>query len=108
MELAKCFQEANQKIESLLRQEVNKRIGGDVQQVQTFDVQKDALKFRHLLLLLWILSYRFQDKSFRVVVNAVTCEVQGERPWSVVKLALAGVAGLVVFFVLYKMGLLDR
>ena len=39
------------------------------------------------LLPLWLLSYRHGDKVFQVVVNAQTGEVQGERPYSAIKIA---------------------
>ncbi|MBW3543280.1 MAG: hypothetical protein KY476_23745 [Planctomycetes bacterium] len=45
------------------------------------------------------------DRPYQVMVNATTGEVQGERPWSWVKIALAilcalAVAGIVGFFAL--------
>jgi predicted RNA-binding Zn-ribbon protein involved in translation (DUF1610 family) len=108
LELKQCFDEANQKMETLLRQEVLDKIGGDVQRIHSLQVHKDALKFKHLLLPLWIMTYRYQNKSFRIIVNAVTGEVQGDRPWSVVKiLAAAFLAGLVAIL-LQRFGLLDE
>jgi hypothetical protein len=38
---------------------------------------------------MWICSYRFKDRVFRFLVNARTGEVQGQRPWSWVKIGLA-------------------
>ena len=37
----------------------------------------------------WVCSYRFRDKVYRFVVNARTGEVQGERPWSWIKITVA-------------------
>ena len=54
------------------------------------------MTFKHLLLPMWMLAYRFKGKTFQVVVNAVTAEVQGDRPWSWIKIALAAVAAAVV------------
>ena len=53
--------------------------------------------FKHLLLPLWISSFRYGDRVFRVLVNARTGEVQGERPWSVPKILLLilGIAAVV-------------
>jgi hypothetical protein len=48
------------------------------------------------LLPVWMLAYRYKGKSYQVVVNAATGEVQGDRPWSAWKIALAVIAGLVV------------
>jgi hypothetical protein len=72
--------------------------------VHSIETQWPALACKHVLLPVWLLSYRFRDKPYRVVVNAATGEVQGERPWSVAKillliLALAAAGGLVALLV---------
>ena len=41
-------------------------------------------------------AYRFRDKIFRILINARTGEVQGERPYSAWKIAAAVVLGLVI------------
>ena len=41
-----------------------------------------------MLLPLWICSYRYKRKIYRFLVNARTGEVQGQRPWSWVKITL--------------------
>ena len=56
--------------------------------------------FRHLLLPVWIGAYRFQDKVYQLVVNARTGEVQGERPYSAIKIVLLVVMVLAVILVL--------
>lgn len=71
-------------------------IGGDHQRVSSSTSQYDNVTFKHVLLPLWISAYRYQDKSYRFLVNARTGEVQGERPWSWVKIGLAITAGVAV------------
>jgi hypothetical protein len=44
--------------------------------------------FKHTLLPVWISAYRFHDRTFRFLVNARTGEVQGERPYSWIKITL--------------------
>ena len=61
-----------------------------------FDTQYSALTYKHVLLPVWILAYRYGDKPYRVVVNAVTGQVNGERPWSIPKILAAVFFGLVV------------
>ena len=51
--------------------------------------------FKHALLPVWISAYRFHDRTFRFLVNARTGEVQGERPYSWVKITLAVLAAIV-------------
>jgi len=44
---------------------------------------------------LWTAGFQFRDKTYRFVVNGRTGKVRGERPYSAVKIALAGIAGLI-------------
>ena len=52
--------------------------------------------FKHVLLPVWMAAYKFQDRSFRFVVNGQTGKVQGERPWSKWKIAFAVLAALIL------------
>ena len=95
---------AKPRIDAAIETEVRWRIGGDVQRIHSIHTRYEALTFKHLLLPVWLLAYRYHEKSYRVVVNATTGEVQGERPWSWVKITLAALAAAVliatvVFFV---------
>ena len=71
-----------------------------VSSVETTDTEYRSLTFKHVLFPVWISAYRYRGKIFRLLVNARTGEVQGERPWSVMKfvvlgLAIAAAAGLI-------------
>ncbi|NOX58235.1 MAG: hypothetical protein GXP29_05175 [Planctomycetes bacterium] len=57
---------------------------------------RSAKQRHHLLLAVWMMEYRYANKAYQVVVNAATAEVQGDRPYSAVKIAFAVVCGLVV------------
>ena len=83
-------------METQISRDVRSDIGGDVQQVHSIDTRYDALTYKHLLLPLWLLAYRYSETTYQVMVNAQTGEVQGERPWSWIKITLTTVAGLVV------------
>jgi len=63
-------------------------IGGDLQQVHSTDTQYSHVTFKHILLPIWISSYRYNNKLYRFLVNARTGEIHGERPWSAIKIAL--------------------
>ncbi len=96
IELEESFGKAKQRIETTLTSDVKKRIGGDEQRVHSMDVNYSALTYKHVLLPVWILAYRYADKTYRVVVNAMTGQVSGERPYSPIKIALAVIAGVAV------------
>jgi hypothetical protein len=98
-----CFGLAKERIEDELRSDVRQRIGGDEQRVHSQDTQYSALTYKHVLLPVWILAYRYGDKPYRVVVNAVTGQVHGERPWSIPKIVAAVVFALIVVAIFASM-----
>lgn len=103
VELDAGFREARERIEQAIDREVRERIGGDKQRVHSVDTHYDAITYKHLLLPTWLLAYRFHDKPYQVMINAGTGAVQGERPYSWVKISLAvisvlAIAGAIAFF----------
>jgi hypothetical protein len=81
-----CFGCAKQRITEQIEADVRRRIGGDAQRVDSIETAWPALTYKHVLLPVWMASYRFREKPYRIVVNAATGEVQGERPWSAWKI----------------------
>jgi hypothetical protein len=83
------FAAGQRRIQAACEDESRGKIGGDEQRLSSCEVQYSALTYKHLLLPVWMLTYRFHGKPYQVVVNAGTGHVQGERPWSVVKIVFA-------------------
>ncbi|NIZ14474.1 hypothetical protein HCZ87_13905, partial [Phaeobacter sp. HF9A] len=52
--------------------------------------------FKHILLPVWMAAYKYRGKSYRFVINGQSGRVQGERPYSVWKIAFAVLAALIV------------
>ncbi|MBL8843557.1 MAG: hypothetical protein JNL90_18700 [Planctomycetes bacterium] len=100
--LADCFSGAKKRMEAAIEADVRSRIGGDVQRIFSLSTGWSALSYKHLLLPVWMASYRFREKNYRIVVNAATGEVQGERPWSAAKIAalVVGILAVVAAIVL--------
>jgi rubrerythrin len=96
IELDGGFREAKGRVESALESDVRSRIGGDTQRVHSIRTNYSAISFKHLLLPVWLLAYRYNEKIYQVMINAGTGEVQGERPYSWVKITLTVLAGLAV------------
>lgn len=82
------FKEAESRIESAIRSDVRYRIGGDVQRIHRISTTYGAMTYKHVLLPVWLLAYKYGEKSYQVVVNAATGEVQGQRPYSWIKITL--------------------
>jgi predicted RNA-binding Zn-ribbon protein involved in translation (DUF1610 family) len=90
------LKEARVRAEAALNADVHKRIGGDEQQIDKIQTQYNAVTYKHLLLPLWLLVYRYNNRIYRLAVNGGTGEVQGERPYSVWKIFFAVMLGLLI------------
>jgi len=92
--LEEGFGVAANRMQPQIRETVCHDIGGDHQRVHSMDVAYPEITFKHILLPVWVSSYRHRNRLYRIMVNAITGEVQGERPYSVVKILLAVLGGL--------------
>jgi len=95
------FESARSLMDDAIRDLVRRDIGGDRQTIDAMETQYSRLTFKHVLLPVWISSYRFAGTVYRFLVNARTGEVQGERPWSWIKLALAALVVLAVLLLTF-------
>jgi DNA-directed RNA polymerase subunit RPC12/RpoP len=96
VDLKTGFEKAKQRIQPVIRSTVERDIGGDVQQVTSIHSEYSDITFKHILLPVWLSSYKYKDKVYRFLVNARTGEVQGERPYSAAKIALLVISILIV------------
>jgi predicted RNA-binding Zn-ribbon protein involved in translation (DUF1610 family) len=100
-----CFPEAEQRMQAEIDSSIRHAIGGDRQQIDSKHTSYTSLLFKHLMLPIWLLTVVYAGKPFQVFINGVTGEVQGQRPWSKVKLAFliaAIVLAIVIGFVIYS------
>ena len=86
---AMIIDEAKQKMERVINDDVCRDIGGDEQRVLDIQTAYSAVTFKHVLLPVWAGAYRLQGKVYQVVVNGRTSEVMGDRPYSVWKILFA-------------------
>jgi DNA-directed RNA polymerase subunit RPC12/RpoP len=75
-------------------------IGGDEQRVHDISTDFSAVTFKHLLLPVYAGAYQFGAKTYQIVVNGRTGEVQGERPYSWLKITALVLAILFVILIL--------
>jgi Zn finger protein HypA/HybF involved in hydrogenase expression len=100
IELPEGWSVAQKRMERVLRDDAERDIGGDEQRVHHLSVRHEAVTFKHTLLPLWISSYRYNGEVYRVVVNARTGAVSGDRPYSTVKIVFF-VGVLVLLFMTF-------
>lgn len=96
IELDACFKEGKSRVDAAIHTEVCHRIGGDTQRVNSVKSRYEAITYKHLLLPVWLMAYRFGEKTYQVYINAATGEVQGQRPYSAWKIFFAVLFGLAV------------
>ena len=102
-----AFTTAKTIMDSKIRSTIRHDIGGDEQRIFSVNTEYFDITFKHTLLPLWIAVYQYRKKTFRFLVNARTGEVQGERPYSWIKIVLfililigigLGIAGVISFY----------
>ena len=95
--LEEGFTAASAKMQARIAADVRLAMGGDMQQIERMDVQHADRTFKHILLPCWLGAYLFGGKSYHLCVNARTGAVQGERPYSWIKITVAVVFALIIF-----------
>ncbi len=96
VDLPDAWRRGQERMVERIRVAVRADIGGDRQRIHDLDNDLAAVTFKLCLLPLWISSFRYGGEVYRFLVNARTGEVAGKRPWSVIKIVLAVLAGLMV------------
>lgn len=101
IDLKSGFELAKDVMARTIHIDVCKDIGGDEQRVAHVDTDHKQVTFKHILLPLWISSYRFNHKQYQVMVNARSGQVIGDRPYSIWKISLAVAAGVALIAGIY-------
>ena len=96
VELEHGFVEARVRMDAIIARDVRFDIGGDRQQIHEIDTEVSDVTFKHILLPVWLAAYKYRGETYRFVVNGRTGRVQGERPWSAWKIAVAVVFGALI------------
>lgn len=96
VDLQQGFLQGKERVASDIEDDVRARIGGDKQEITSLDTKFSALTYKHTLFPVWMLAYRYNGEPYQIVINAATGEVQGERPWSTLKIALTVISALIV------------
>lgn len=101
VDLKNGFSFAKGKMDNSIRNSIHRDIGGDEQRIVNVSTDYRNVTFKHMLLPIYISAYPYNGKVYRFVVNGATGKVKGERPWSVWKIVLAVLAGLLLISILF-------
>jgi DNA-directed RNA polymerase subunit RPC12/RpoP len=108
VDLSAGFEIARNVMDEGIRASVHRDIGGDHQRIDSVKTSYGKITFKHILLPVWLSAYRYRDKIYRILINARTGELQGERPFSAWKIAAAVAAAIVIIGILVVIGSLHR
>ncbi|MEO6956228.1 MAG: hypothetical protein ABI137_05735 [Antricoccus sp.] len=96
---------AKSRMEAEITQTVRSDIGGDEQRISHLNTAWHSLTYKYVLLPIWLLTVIYQGHAFQVFINGITGEVQGDRPYSKIKIAFATILALIVVigaFIIYQ------
>ncbi len=107
VDLEEGFNLAKEVMNEQIRSDIRRDIGGDEQRIRSIDTDYSDITFKYILLPIWVVMYKFKDKYYQVLVNGSTGEIEGERPFSIAKiaalvaavLAAGGIAYLIYYLV---------
>ena len=101
--LKEGWEKAKQHIAGNINSSVRGLIHADEIRNLYINTRYNNIKYKHILLPMWISAYTYKGKVYRYMVNGQTGEVQGHAPLSPIKIALLvlgiiAVIALVVWF----------
>lgn len=96
VDLGEGFHEARAHMDRIIARDVKFDIGGDRQRIHGIDTRVSDVTFKHILLPVWLAAYKYRGRTFRFVVNGRTGRVQGERPYSAIKITIAVLIALII------------
>ena len=94
--LPEAYALAKARMTETLRAACRAEVPGELCRNLVVETAWSGLSYKSGLLPVWIAAYEYGGKSYRYAVNGATGRAAGNAPWSVVKIALAVLAVLVV------------
>jgi Zn finger protein HypA/HybF involved in hydrogenase expression len=100
IDLVNAAARSRTQMEGKLRQLCASAVPGDTYRDLHMDATFTAQTFKHILVPVWLLTYTYGGKVYRVAANGVTGRLAGERPWSWVKIAFLILIALIIFYII--------
>ncbi|KAA3649335.1 MAG: primosomal protein N' (replication factor Y) - superfamily II helicase [Proteobacteria bacterium] len=83
------YAQAKQIMDEVIRTSIRQDIGGDQQQILRVNSVYSEVKFRLVLVPVYLAAFSYQNKIYRYVIHGQTGRTYGERPWSWLKISAA-------------------
>lgn len=92
--LGEGFSEVRRIMERRMEAHVESSLGYDTYRGMHYDHRFSDVKFKHILLPLWLSAYRYHNKTYQFMVNGETGKTAGKFPLSAWKVALLVAGGI--------------
>lgn len=94
--LEEGWEEACKEINRKIYDGVEGEVGGDKVRSINVQTQYANVTFKHILLPLWLSTFNYKSKVYHFMINGQTGKVVGKYPKSLLKIALAVLAGVII------------
>ena len=92
---------AKSHIDFFIRSDIKMQIGGDIQEIDYLSTDYTNITYKHILLPLYASAFELDGKVYSYVINGRNGDISGDRPYSVIKIALSIGAVVLSLGILY-------
>jgi hypothetical protein len=82
------------------RSACDREVPGDTHRNLNVNTQLSKLTYKHVMLPVWVASYRYRDKTYQFMINGQNGKVEGQKPISWIKVAIAVVIAIIIIGVI--------
>ncbi len=90
-------------MDAKLRQMCAEQIPGDTYRNLEVTADYSAQTFKHVLLPIWLLTYQYGARTFRIIANGFTGAIAGKYPKSWIKITILVIAILIVMLIIFAL-----
>ncbi|HEV3410037.1 MAG TPA: zinc ribbon domain-containing protein [Chthoniobacterales bacterium] len=101
IDLVAAAKHSREVMDEKLRELCARQIPGDTYRNLHVDADYTGQTFKHVLLPIWILTYQYGARTFRIVANGVTGAIAGKYPKSWIKIALLVMTIVIVMLIIF-------
>ena len=95
------WQKASQSMQRDMEDRIVSSLHGDHHRNMVYQHNFSNVRFKHILLPVWLSSYTYKEKVYRFMINGETGRLEGKAPVSVLKVLAAIGIGLAAILALY-------
>ena len=100
IDLVAAAEHSRQVMNEKLRSMCAQQIPGDTYRNLEVTPNFSGQTFKHVLAPVWLLTYVYGKTSYQVVINGVTGQLAGSRPWSWIKITLLVIIILIIAIII--------